>query len=125
MTSSSEIEVKPKTTVATKVKRRKAKTLIAAVTALPTSPGSDCQVPRPTDGILAPLFNSKNLMSLIAMATEYSRCQTAIVLETDRKLNITEGTSRGSEKGVPELQSYAPFSSLKESNVATRSSVTF
>lgn len=111
MTNSGEIEVKPKTTLATKVKRRKAKTLIAAATALPTRPGSDCQVPRPTDGILTPVFNSKNLMSLIAMATENSRYQTAIVLETDWKLNITEGTRRGSEKRVPELQSYAPFSS--------------
>lgn len=36
---------------------------MAAETASPTTPGLDCQVPNPTEGILAPVFNSKNLIS--------------------------------------------------------------
>lgn len=34
-------------------------TLIAVSTAWPTTPGSDCHVPSPTEGIFAPVFNSK------------------------------------------------------------------
>ena len=33
---------------------------MALVTALPTTPGPACHVPNPTEGILAPVFNSKN-----------------------------------------------------------------
>ncbi len=33
---------------------------MAVVTALPTTPGWACHVPNPTEGILAPVFNSKN-----------------------------------------------------------------
>lgn len=34
-------------------------TLTAAMTAWPTTPGSDCQVPRPTEGIFAPVLRVK------------------------------------------------------------------
>ena len=36
---------------------------MAAATASPTRPGSDCQVPKPTEGILAPVLSSKNRIS--------------------------------------------------------------
>ena len=38
-------------------------TRMAVVTALATTPGSACQVPNPTEGILAPVFNSKNFIN--------------------------------------------------------------
>lgn len=36
---------------------------MAAATASATRPGSDCQVPKPTEGILAPVLRSKNRIS--------------------------------------------------------------
>lgn len=36
---------------------------MATATASPTTPGSDCQVPKPTEGILAPVLRSKNRIS--------------------------------------------------------------
>lgn len=41
---------------------------MAVVTASATTPGSDCQVPNPKDGILAPVFNSKNLIAVAAIS---------------------------------------------------------
>lgn len=43
-----------------RIKKESTPTLMATSTALPTSPGSDCHVPSPTDGIFAPVFSSKN-----------------------------------------------------------------
>lgn len=40
------------------------RTLTAAATASPTRPGEACHVPKPTDGILAPVLSSKNLIAL-------------------------------------------------------------
>ena len=45
------------------VMKKKRETLIAMATASPTRPGSDCHVPKPTEGILAPVLSSKNRMS--------------------------------------------------------------
>jgi hypothetical protein len=42
------------------IKKVKKNTLIAVVTTSPTMPGSACHVPNPIEGILAPVFNSKN-----------------------------------------------------------------
>lgn len=64
-------------------------TLMAVVTALPTSPGPACNVPNPTEGILAPVFNSKirisfaifsqnTLLTLARSATIYSQSQAKI-----------------------------------------------
>lgn len=41
----------------------KKNTLTAACTASQTRPGLDCQVPNPTEGILAPVFSSKKRIS--------------------------------------------------------------
>lgn len=38
-------------------------TLMAVSTAWPTTPGSDCHVPSPTEGIFAPVFKSKYRIS--------------------------------------------------------------
>jgi len=38
-------------------------TSMALVIASATTPGSACHVPNPTEGILAPVFNSKNLIN--------------------------------------------------------------
>ena len=45
-------------------------TLIAMETALPTTPGAACQVPSPTEGILAPVLSSKYLIARAIFATE-------------------------------------------------------
>lgn len=37
---------------------------MAVVIALATTPGSACQVPKPREGILAPVFNGKNLIAV-------------------------------------------------------------
>ena len=50
-------------------------TLTAAATASPTSPGEACHVPRPTDGILAPVLSSKYL-SAFAIIREASEDKT-------------------------------------------------
>ena len=39
-------------------------TWMAVVMVLPTTPGSAFHVPNPTEGILAPVFNSKNRIPL-------------------------------------------------------------
>lgn len=64
-------------------------TLMAVVAALPTSPGPACNVPNPTEGILAPVFNSKirisfaifsqnTLLTLARSAAIYSQSQAKI-----------------------------------------------
>lgn len=47
-------------------------TLMAVATASATTPGGACHVPRPTEGIRAPVFNSKNR---IALAMFPASCQ--------------------------------------------------
>ena len=42
------------------MRERERKTLMAVATASPTRPGSDCHIPKATEGILAPVFNWKN-----------------------------------------------------------------
>jgi hypothetical protein len=43
---------------------------MALETALPTTPGSDCHVPSPTEGILAPVFNLKKRTAFAAISQQ-------------------------------------------------------
>lgn len=60
--------------------RKEKRTLMAAVTASATKPGLDCQVPKPTEGILAPVFSSKCKISFSAIASFVTWALTVIFL---------------------------------------------
>lgn len=71
---------------------------MAVATASPTKPGLDCQVPKPKDGILAPVFNSKKRMSFAIFkfqrAGRRRKSERVIKLE----LNLERRVKRGQGK---------------------------
>lgn len=70
----------------TNLKGEKKQTLTALEIASKTTRGAASQVPKPTEGILAPVFNSKNLKSSFAIFYSSKDNKTEIQLNEIRKL---------------------------------------